>query len=103
MSGTAVGSKKDGQPSNLRYRTMELTRDCSGVSTQMVTLRPHPLTWVRFVSMDATTRFNYERFLCTNRVDLHDFFKLAFSESTVELLHDSGRLREILSSTEGAL
>ena len=69
----------------------------------MVTLRPHPLTWVRFVSVDANTRFEYERFLCANRVDLHDFFKLAFNEPTVQLLHDSGRVREILPTTEGAL
>ena len=103
MSGTTVGSKKDGQPSNIRYRTVELTRDSSGLSTQMVTFRPHPLNWHRFVSMNASQRFAYERFLCTNRTDLHDFLKLAFDADTVKSLHGSPQKREIVSPTEGTL
>ena len=87
VTGTKVGV------TNIKYRTLEFTRDTTGFSTQMLTLNPLPETWASFTVMDPASRLAYESLLAANRPDLRAFFEKEFDRQTLEYMYDVRRAR----------
>ena len=100
MTGTTVGTKKDGTTSNIRYRTVSLTHNSLGFSTQLVSFTPHPICWHKYATMDPTVRFELEHFLFTNRPDLQDYMWKSMGSTAKSSLFDVRHQRSPVPSSE---
>lgn len=91
VHGTGVNFTSGGQPSNIKYRNVEFSRDSLGFSTQLLTLKPRSVYWYRYACMDPLRRLEYEQYLVGFRSDLTDYFYKLFSRDEMAVLLDCRR------------
>lgn len=93
VHGSRVCANAAGDTGNVRFRTLDFSRDTSGYATQLLTLRPEPCTAFMYVTMDPIKRLDYQSFLLCNRSDLDDFFCKALCGTFPRLLLDLRKQR----------
>jgi hypothetical protein len=74
LKGTRIGRRPDGTVGNIQYQTMAFGGSAGGHSTQMVSLRPHPHQFWRYVIGDAAARGAQEGYMLYHRTDLAPYF-----------------------------